>query len=204
MGIFNFLHKRKTTNVTEPLIEVTEQQANETPNNRIYKPTHKKKETLMLDLFGGSCDPRWFSDCKNTPISVITINGKPVQDDTSFVREMTQFPNPGASTMAAAFPKWETIINAKSGNTVVRYLDKKTGEPVLMLFPQNYIYFYKLNKTHAISIAHNGDETIFELGNQEQIDEMSRLNHASLKDFFYQVQKRQNDIEKFISATQRQ
>ncbi len=165
---------------------------------RTFGPTHKKKNTYVVKLNNIMADLSLFSECPCTPISVITLNGAPQQKEGDWMRGTT-FPNPGATQMVYAFDKLKPVMSEKLRSTIVEYLDKATGEPVLTLFPQNHMHFHKLNK-FAVAHIENVDEgkCLFMSNlNEADLSEVSRLNHASRQDLFAQVEMRQNCIKQY-------
>lgn len=101
------------------------------------KPTKKKKNTYVIKqpvLDGYSA----FELCQSTPLAVVTINGKPVDNKSGWLTSL-DFPNPAAANMVKSFEKLKPIMGERLASTIIEYLDKETGEPVAMLFPTNEI-----------------------------------------------------------------
>ena len=100
------------------------------PANHVSK---KKKNTYEIALSGIMCDISCFRLCPNTPLAIVTLNGKKVQESTGFL-SCTQFPNPFASEMQAVFTKLSPL-DKKTASTIIEYLDKETYEPIVLVFP---------------------------------------------------------------------
>lgn len=136
---------------------------------RTFKPTQKKKNTYILHLNTMTC-AGMFSMCDSTPLPVIKINGVETPSAHSAFMECTHFPNPGASQMESLFqnaPEYRIIMGAKMSQTIIEYLDKTSGKPALMLFPNG----------HVESLIPGVDANAV-VG--------KHLNHASRRDFIYQ------------------
>lgn len=103
------------------------------------KPTKKRKNTYVITT-SVLADLSLFSACRSTPLVVVELNGKKVNQDTGW-KSGTEFPNPGASDMVVAFKQLQPIMGEKLASTIVEYLDKETNEPVAMLFPTNDIMY---------------------------------------------------------------
>ncbi len=103
------------------------------------KPTKKRKNTYVITT-SVLADLSLFSACSSTPLVVVELNGKKVNQDTGW-KSGTEFPNPGASDMVVAFKQLQPIMGEKLASTIVEYLDKETNEPVAMLFPTNDIMY---------------------------------------------------------------
>lgn len=138
-------------------------------------PSHKKKNTYVIKL-SSLVDYSVFGMCKNTPLAVIEKNGQSVQNAPSGWLQCTQFPNPCALYLTTEYNLLKTTMGKKAA-TVIEYLDKDTGAPVLMLFPQTIHVF-------------DGYEN----------DYKSHLNHASRRDLEYQMALRSQLIDKAIKS----
>lgn len=125
--------------------------------------TKKKKNTYVVKISGIIANLQSFEMCRSTPLPVITLNGKPVQNTTGWM-ECDQFPNPAAQNMISAFDTLKPIMGEKLASTIIEYLDKDTFEPVAMLFPTNEI-----------------------MCRSDVVDFVARLNHASRKDLTRQM-----------------
>ena len=132
------------------------------------RTTHKKKNTYVVRP--DSC-AQYFSMCDSTPLYVHYLNGVEQQTGRAFVAA-TQFPNPAASTMVQNYNEMSSIMGDKVACTIIEYLDKDNGNPVVQVYPE-YIHVFEEYKD----------------------DYKSHLNHASRADFEYQVKKRRNMLE---------
>lgn len=137
------------------------------------KPTKKKKNTYVIKqpVLGGYSA---FELCQSTPLAVVTINGKPVDNKSGWLTSL-DFPNPAAVNMVKSFGKLKPIMGEKLASTIIEYLDKETGEPVAMLFPTN-------------EVMTRGDLADF----------LKCLNHKTRQDFFRQIKIRDNLLYKVI------
>lgn len=140
----------------------------------------KKKNTYVLKISGLLVTPGVFSMCRSTPLPVITKNGEQTQSASGWMAG-TPFPNPGASDMQMEYKFLEPYMGEKMASTIVEYLDKETGRPVLMLFPTTCHIF-------------DGYENNY----------MERLNHASRRDLEYQINIRQRMIDAYLRGKQNQ
>ena len=131
---------------------------------RNLKATHKKKNTMVIK-YSPLCDATLFGGRRNIPLAVVKRNGVPVQNESDFMT-LTEFPNPCAYNMAVEYKVLSPVMG-ELARTITEYLDKETGQPVLMLFPTTDVYVY------------DGFENNY----------MERLNHASRRDFYYQVNR---------------
>ena len=127
------------------------------------KPTKKKKNTYVIKN-SVLTNLSLFSSCATTPLVVIELNGKKINQDTNW-SQCTDFPNPGASNMITRIEMLKPVMGEKLAGTIVEYLDKETLTPVAMLFSTNEIMY------------------------REEAGEnfMKRLNHASRKDLKRQM-----------------
>ncbi len=130
------------------------------------KPTKKKKNTYVIKqpVLGGYST---FELCQSTPLAVVTINGKPVDNKSGWLTSL-DFPNPAATNMVKSFKELKPIMGERMASTIIEYLDKETGEPVAMLFPTN-------------EVMTRGDLADF----------LKCLNHKTRQDFFRQIQIRE-------------
>jgi len=148
---------------------------------RQYKPTKKKKNTYIVHL-GGMITPGMHELCSSTPLVVVKLNGVPTENTQKAFATCTRFPNPGACQMEVLFfdaPEWRIIATDKTAQTIIEYLDKESGKPVLVLYPTG----------HASSLVPGMDvNTVV----------ATRLNHASRRDFIRQY-KRIVEIVKVVN-----
>lgn len=142
------------------------------PAQREFKPTKKMKNTYIVRLNTMSM-PGAFEWCPSTPLAVIKINGVETDNANSGFMSCTQFPNPGASTIDVLYhraPEWRIIMGDQVATTIIEYMDKQSGKPVLMLYPNGHVHSLVANEDANTVIG-------------------TRLNHASRRDFIYQYNK---------------
>ncbi len=132
-------------------------------------------------------DPRYCVWSDRTPIVVYEINGQPIDD-----RFAMKFPNPGASIMAEKFPEWETEFC----NKVIIYMDTNNA-PALMLFPQNYTYFYSLKETQYVCMDPQDPKYIL-VKTQAALDDLGRLAPETQQAFLQQVRTNQPYINSVL------
>ena len=148
-------------------------------NENIVAPnraTKKKKNTYVVKISAVMANLSAFELCDSTPMAVVTINGKPVQNASGAWMHCTPFPNPAASNMAKAFSKLEPLMGEKMASTIIEYLDKDTNDPVALLFPTNEI-----------------------MCRNDLVDFMKRLNHASRHDLNRQMQIRERMMHQALT-----
>lgn len=153
--------------------------------------SHKKKNTYIVAVSNIMADLSLFGLCQETPIAVVSLNGQKIQDTTGFMK-CTQFPNPVAANMQILYKKFAPVMGAQMACTIVEYLDKYTGKPVITLFPQNQAYFHGVKQTAQLSVTQEQEGTCLWLPDALAQQEVMKLNHASRADLFKQIQKRQN------------
>lgn len=144
----------------------------------VRRAQQKKKNTYVLKISGLQSMPGIFAMCKSTPLPVIVKNGQQTQSESDWMAA-TSFPNPGALHMQMEYKFLEPYMGEKMASTIVEYLDKETGRPVLMLFPTTCHIF-------------DGYENNY----------MEHLNHASRRDLQYQMHKRGLLIDAALKARQ--
>ena len=144
------------------------------PENHVSK---KKKNTYQI-TFSPFMSTELFSLCKTAPLAVVVLNGKQIQESTGMI-SCTQFPNPGACEMAKKQTVLREIMGEKIATQIIEYLDKRTGQPVLQVFPE------------LIQIFDGYEENY-----------MSRLNHASRRDLKKQIALRERLISEFMARQQ--
>lgn len=161
------------SNIFEPKKnkQSVEQMGKQIPEKHISK---KKKNTYTV-VFSGFAPTNLFEMCKETPLGLATENGKQLPTEEGWVR-CKQFPNPAATEMARNYPILREIMGEKLSTTIIEYLDKDTNTPILQLYPNMVIIF-----------------------DEREQDFKSRLNHASRRDFEYQLELRKKFFE---NATQ--
>ncbi len=145
---------------------------NKTPvqseKNKTFGPTRKKKNTYIVKISDVMANLSAWELCQMTPLAVIVLNGETVQNTSDWLHT-TQFPNPGANNMVNAFDTLKPVMGEKLASTIVEYLDKETGEPVLQLYPTNIVMACVVNP-------------------------LERMNHASRQDMNHQIQIRNKFI----------
>ena len=141
---------------------------------REFGKTHKKKNTYLLRLDSTFLDLTLFGLCKDTLIPVVKKNGVPA--NTSGWSTALRFPNPAAQDMARSYKDFKPVMGDLAA-TVVEYLDKDSGQPVVQVYP-NMVFVF------------DGYERDFK----------QHLNHASRRDFDYQLQRRQQLLAKMFGA----
>ena len=130
------------------------------------KNTYTITSSVLTDL-------TLFELCQETPLPVITINGKEQNQSSGFV-SCKNFPNPCATSMAAKYKINTEVFGQKIAKTIIEYLDKETNQPVVLVFP---------NMMHVFD------------GFEENY--LERLNHATRRDLLAQIKLRENLIAKF-------
>ena len=145
-----------------------------------FGATHKKKNTYIVRVNNLMADMSAFGMCKNTPLPIVVLNGQRVQNGAGAWWRGTLFPNPAAALMQAEFDSLAPVMGNKMASTIIEYLDKDTGRPVLTLFPTS-------------AYVHDGYEQ----------DYMSHLNHASRQDLTHQIKIREQLIDKMIKSKQK-
>ena len=163
MNIFNTKKNKQTADLMRDKI----------PADHISK---KKKNTYTV-VFSSFTPTHLFVMCQETPLGLATENGKQLSTDGGWIR-CKQFPNPAAAEMARDYPRFREIMGEKLSTTIIEYLDKYTGKPVVQVYP-NMVYLF------------DGYEQDFK----------SHLNHASRRDFEHQLALRKKI---FKQATQNQ
>lgn len=143
-----------------------------------YKPTKKKKNTYILHLSTMTM-AGMHELCKETPLVVIKQNGTPTDNMKGGWMTATRFPNPGACQMEVLFqraPEWRIIVGDKVAQTIIEYMDKESGKPVLVLYP-----------TGHVSSMIPGMDANTVIG--------TRLNHASRRDFIHQYNRIMEQVQ---------
>lgn len=155
MKLFAFGKKSEPTPIIKSLKETI-------PANHISK---KKKNTYTI-AFSPFYDESLFCLCPTTPLGVKTLNGVEQSSSTGWI-SCTRFPNPEAIEFAKGQPQFKEILGEKIATTIIEYLDKETGEPVVQLYP-NIIYIFDKYENNY----------------------MERLNHATRRDLLKQIELR--------------
>ncbi len=156
MKLFPFGKRSEPTPVIKSLKETI-------PADHISK---KKKNTYTI-AFSPFYDETMFSLCPKTPLGVKTLNGKEQSTSSGWI-SCQEFPNPEAIEFAKGQPKFKEILGDRIATTIIEYLDKKTGEPVVLLYP-NIIYIF----------------------DKYENDYMEHMNHATRRDLLKQIKLRE-------------
>lgn len=160
----SFLTKSETTNT--PKIQKVQ-----IPENHISK---KKKNTYVI-AFNVMAEPTLFGLCNSTPLPVIEINGIKQTSDSGFINGK-QFPNPNAINFIHSHDILQNIMGERMSATIIEYLDKDNGKPVIQLYPESSYVFEEYKH-----------------------DYMSHLNHASRRDLLRQLALRDKKINDYIT-----
>ena len=192
MSVFNFNKKSDNKSVRSNAQPPVINRAN----------SHKKKNTYIVCVKNLMADLSMHASCSTTPIAVITLNGKQVQNTGDWMNG-TMFPNPMAANMQKVFKKLSPVMGETMASTIVEYLDKYNGKPVLTLFPQNAVYFHEYQKTVQLSVEQEDDKLVMYLPNTLAQEQVMRLNHATRTDLIKQVLKRQKLISDYQQNNQR-
>ena len=139
----------------------------------------KKKNTYQVQFSLFTPNPQ-YENTKTVPLPVKFLNGIQQQLDTKWI-VFKEFHNPCAYLMTVNFPDLRSIMGAKISTTIIEYLDKSTGEPVLQLYPDMIHVF-------------DGYES----------DYMSHLNHASRRDLDRQISLRDRLISEYMLSMKKQ
>lgn len=165
-----FKKKNKTPDVVTP--DVATPAKPQIAENHV---SSKKKNTYVIK-YPHFYDLSLFSLCKNTPMCIDTLNGKPFHPNDAWVQPL-QFPNPCAADMVTKKDVLLEVMGNKISKTIIEYLDKDTNAPVCQVYPE---------------MIHVFDEY--------DGDFKSHLNHASRRDLEHQINLRANLIQKFFAA----
>lgn len=145
------------------------------PENHVSK---KKKNTYTI-AFSSLMPYSAFGMCKKTPLAIITKNGTQIQSTGGWMHA-TEFPNPLAGEMGSKHTMFQDILGEKISHEIIEYLDKKTNEPVVLLFPHGIYAFEKFGENY-----------------------MSHLNHASRRDLTKRINLREKLFEQFMQQNQK-
>ena len=126
----------------------------------------KKRKNTYTITFNTLINNGMFSNCKQTPMPLITINGQKQDTNTGFIKSKP-FPNPCANEMAVHHEQIAKSMGEKIATTIIEYLDKETNKPVIQLYPTTFYIFEDYKK-----------------------DYLSHLNHATRRNFEYELRKR--------------
>ena len=133
----------------------------------------KKKNVYNVKVKGLLLDWRVFEEKDKMPLTVVSINGKKVEERSW--NETVMFENPVAFETIRNFEQNIEIFGEKLASTIIVYNDKDTGEPVITLNPM-------------LGVSHNDINV-----------DIKRLNHEGRKDFFRQVERFKRIYERNMS-----
>lgn len=172
MGFFSiFKHK----NINKPKTNETGKQKTNIPENHISK---KKKNTYTI-MFNVMSEHEMLDLCKSAKLPVIEINGVKQEAKTGWITCLP-FPNPCATEMVTGHEILREVMGDKISATIIEYLDKYTGKPVVQVYPEGWYVFDKY-----------------------EADYMLHLNHASRRDLNKQLRLREQKINDYL-ANQKQ
>lgn len=118
-----------------------------------------------------------YSMRKTTPLVVASINGEEIiQEDSRLIRYALKFPNPCANRMVAEQHLLAEALGPQISTRIFEYLDKKTGKPVVQVYPDSVHIFEGYEK-----------------------DYLSHLSYAMLRDLNQRISLRNYKIDKFIA-----
>ena len=139
--------------------------------------TRKKKNTYVVQMnYNTFSVESSFEMSREMPLYVKHLNGKEHQNGKAFVHK-TNFPNPAATSIVQHYEIMSHIMGKKMAGTIIEYLDKETAKPVLQLYPDRIHVFDGFDNNY-----------------------MSRLNHASRRDFKFQMERRRKLLEIYNKA----
>ena len=173
MGIFDIFNQKTEKASEQPAVEQT--QKPEISPNHISK---KKKNTYII-TYNVMADATLFNLCKDTPLPVIEINGVKQDTTSGGFTNGIKFPNPCANDMVRSHDILREIMGERISATIIEYLDKDTGKPVVQVYPEGWYVFDNYGP-----------------------DYMTRLNHASRRDLKHQLKIRDNMINEYIARQQ--
>lgn len=133
----------------------------------------KKKNVYNVKVKGLLLDWRVFEEKDKMPLTVVSINGKKVEERSW--NETVVFENPVAFETIRNFEQNVEIFGEKLASTIIVYNDKDTGEPVITLNPM-------------LGVSHNDINV-----------DIKRLNYEGRKDFFRQVERFKRIYERNMS-----
>lgn len=139
---------------------------------RTIGATKKKKNTYIVSLNNPLYDASGWGLRRSTKLAIMSKNGEQMFNPYNAWCEVSDFPNPAAHHMVTEYKTLAPLMN-RTAQTVIEYLDKDNGEPVLMVFP---------SEIHVFDCYKN--------------DYMSHLNHATRRDFKFQLKKREELLAK--------
>lgn len=145
---------------------------NEILDNHVSK---KEKNIYTIDL-DASAPAAMYSEREFTPLVVESINGEEIiHEDSRLIRYALKFPNPCANRMVAEQHLLAEALGPQISTRIFEYLDKKTGKPVVQVYPDSVHIFEGYEK-----------------------DYLSHLSHAMRRDLNQRISLRNYKIDKFI------
>lgn len=171
MGFFS-IFKKNNINITKPT-QQTELKP-QIPDNH----TSKKKKNTYIITFNVMIDGTLSGLYQMTSLPIIEINGQK-QNTTGRTINCKAFPNPCAADILYSHEVLQEIMGEKMSATIIEYLDKTTGTPVIQVYPEGWYVFDEYEK-----------------------DYMTHLNHASRRDLKHQLTIREQMINKYIARQQ--
>ena len=148
---------------------------NQHPRKRSFGHSRKKKNTYVLHIGGMIYNPAELLYSPSTPMTVLTKNGATTKEGDITFEYVQHFPNPMTTQMIMAYNNNKPIMG-RLASTVVEYLDKETGEPIILLFPHS-IHPHLLKNFPSLQVAEN------------------RLNHATWRDLTFQIELRRKLLQ---------
>ncbi|MBQ2017646.1 MAG: hypothetical protein II208_03945 [Alphaproteobacteria bacterium] len=167
MGFFSIF---KQGNINKPEANETSKQKSNIPAGHISK---KKKNTYTI-MFNVMSDNELMSLCKSSKLPVIEINGVKQEAKKGWITCLS-FPNPCATEMVTSHDILREVLGDKISATIIEYLDKYTGKPVVQVYPEGWYVFDKY-----------------------EADYMLHLNHASRRDLNKQLKLREEKIKEYL------
>ncbi len=136
----------------------------------------KKKNTYCIGPVVSYKTPKFYELGPRTELPVISKNGV-LSVGLDGENTIMAFPNPGAHELVV---NYELVgdIDSKIAQTVIEYLDKVSGVPVLYVFPTMMYVCDDYRNTYWM-----------------------HLNHASRRDLNYQLKLRRRIIERIFEKT---
>ncbi len=140
--------------------------------------SRKKKNTYLIHVQNMLMQYNLFELCKSAPLPIMSKNGTQPSTPGGWIDSIA-FPNPGATKLETEYELISPYMGDRTARTIIEYLDKSTGKPVVTVFPTS-IYI------------HDGYENNY----------MSHMNHASRRDFAHQLEIRKRALEQMRVAHQ--
>ncbi len=117
---------------------------NDTPNTqKTYKQTKKHKNTYIVQYQTDRETPT-FIGCKTAPIRVFKKNGE-------IINRLVFFKNPELAKFIIKYTKLCENYGKTKACTIVEYLDKKTGLPVIVQFADETVSLVPGKKWYTVA-----------------------------------------------------